>query len=488
MRQHLLPFLLALNTAVPIASYADYLVVVPAAKTEKVADWSLTLSGGELPAAIKGDLYSEPLSKYLRVIGEPAFKDTDVVWSLASGSLPTGLMFTDGGLTGIPTVKGSTSFEILASYKDKAGQEAYTLSVGGRMLRVTAIASGSNHTCAVTTSGAAKCWGDNTYGQLGSAGAYLSAIPKDVIGLSSGVVSITAGDGYSCAVTSAGAAKCWGNNAYGKLGNNNTMNSPTPVEVAGLSSGVTAISAGTAHTCAVVSGAARCWGYNSEGQLGNNTIGNSSKPVPVVGLTSGVASVSTDSGHSCAVTTGGAVKCWGRNTHGQLGTGGAGSPSLTPKDVSGLTAGVKAVTTGYGHSCAMLNSGYVKCWGRNSDGQLGTGDATSSNLPVNVMGLANAVELTSFSSHNCVRTSLGAIKCWGRNTGGQLGNGSTVDSSSPVDVVGLASNTIALTVGENHSCAVTTNGTVKCWGNNQRGQIGSEKLVNSVTPGEDIEY
>jgi len=243
------------------------------------------------------------------------------------------------------------------------------------------------HSCAVTTAGAALCWGLNGSGQLGNGTTTSSSRPVAVAGLSSGVASLASGDFHSCALTTAGAVRCWGWNLSGQLGRGNIADSATPVNVIGLGSGVRAVSAGADTSCVVTTGgAARCWGDNYWGELGTGTTARALVPTNVLGLSSGVASVSGDGGHTCAVTTAGAAKCWGYNAYGQVGNG-LTSDVKSPVGVVGLGSGVGASSSGFYFTCATTTAGAVKCWGYNSDGELGNGTTTNSPIPVGVLGL-----------------------------------------------------------------------------------------------------
>ena len=302
---------------------------------------------------------------------------------------------------------------------------------------VTTISAGGGYTCAVTSAGAAQCWGLNNVGELGNGNTINQNTPGVVSGLTSGVVAVSAGPDYSCAVTNTGDAQCWGYNGTGALGNGTSSGVPTttPVAVSGLSSGVVAVSAGLDYTCAVTSaGAALCWGADSTGQLGdgNNryTRPGTDTPVAVIGLTSGVVAISAGAYHTCALTSAGGVWCWGANDLGQLGIGVLSSYSTTPVAVSGLSSGVVAISAGDGHTCAVTSAGGVWCWGSNSAGQLGTGTPTYQSLyysttPVAVIGLTSGVvAISAGEGHTCAVTSVGAEWCWGSNVYGQLGNGS----------------------------------------------------------------
>ena len=464
------------------------LVASPTSQAEQVVtEIVMALTGGPaLPAGEVNWPYSYDLKQLLSVTGDSAYSASGVAWSLPSGALPAGLSLgSDGVISGTPTTKNLTgdSFQVLATYKAKTGQQVYTIVVNGAILHVTQISAGTYHTCAVTTSGGVKCWGYNSNGQLGNNSTTQSLVPVAVSGLTSGVASITGGGNHTCALTTSGGVKCWGFNAYGQMGNNSTTDSKVPVAVSGLTSGVTQIAVGNYHTCALTtSGGAKCWGFNAYGQMGNNSTTNSLVPVAVSGLTSGVASLAGGDNHTCAVTTAGGAKCWGLNYYGQLGNNSTANSNV-PVDVSGLTSGVASLAGGNAHTCAVTTSGGVKCWGRNTAGQLGNNSTTQSLVPVAVSGLTSGVaSITGGGNHTCALTTSGGVKCWGFNAYGQMGNNSTTDSKVPVAVSGLTSGVTQIAVGYLHTCAVTTAGGAKCWGNNGYGQMGNNSTANSNVP------
>ncbi len=352
--------------------------------------------------------------------------------------------------------------------------------------KVVPIATGRLHTCALTGMVGVKCWGNNFNGQLGDGTTMERHSPVDVIGLTSGVSAISAGLDHTCALTHSGGVKCWGINGDEQLGDGTFTDRHSPVDVSGLTSGVIAITAGGFHSCAVISsGGVKCWGENVKGQLGDGTTTDQPAPVNVVGLTSGVSAVAAGKFHTCALTATGAVKCWGFNGNGQLGDG-TFTERYSPVDVSGLTSGVIAIDAALFHTCALTTTGAVKCWGFNGNGQLGDGTTTDQSTPVTVNGLTSGiVGITAGGNHTCAITTSGGAKCLGINLDGQLGDGTLTERHSPVSAVGLTSGVFAISAGQFHTCALATISnvsTLKCWGYNGNGQLGDGTTTDRLTP------
>lgn len=333
-------------------------------------------------------------------------------------------------------------------------------------------------------------------------------------------VQVTDGSEFSCALTAGGGVECWGRNFHGQLGNGTTSpDRTTPVGVIGLDSGVIDLDAGAVSACAVTAaGAVKCWGNNENGQLGDGTTTHRSTPVDVVGLDSGVTSVSVSGdncsfdsvfqSHACAVTETGGVKCWGGNFAGQLGDG-TNTSSSVPVDVVGLTSGVVAVSAGGCHTCALTEAGGVKCWGHNYGGRLGDGTTTDRNVPVDVVGLeSGAAAVSGGSRKTCALTASGEVQCWGFVHPFQFGYLTPIDIpgfSGPVTalsndfpgcgLVGDAAECFVLTASPSSylsegvawlavACAVLENGNVKC---GQRG-YGSLALLRDWSFGCGLGY
>ena len=249
--------------------------------------------------------------------------------------------------------------------------------------------------------------------------------------------------------------ECWGSNLFGQLGDGTTTPKTTPTPVIELHHGVKAISAGYDNTCALLThGAVKCWGTNSFGGLGDGSIGGPEascecavKPVEVSGLQSGAKAISTGGYHSCALTNAGAVKCWGENDYTELGDG-TNVNKGTPVEASGLSSGINAISAGGYHTCVVTIAHAAECLGDNAAGQLGNGTdagpgrcvdgSACSWTPVEVIELRGVRAISASSGmHTCALTSAGKIKCWGENAYGELGDGTTSNRSAPVEVSGL---------------------------------------------------
>jgi alpha-tubulin suppressor-like RCC1 family protein len=272
-------------------------------------------------------------------------------------------------------------------------------------------------------------------GALGNGTTANSAKPVDVTGLTSGVEAIAAGGSFSCALLESGAVDCWGHNPFGQLGTGTNVDSSVPVRVHDLS-GVSAIAAGGQHACALMqSGGVECWGANYYGELGNGSTepDESSLPVQVLNLPEAATAVYVAGARSCARMLSGTLECWGANDYGELGNATLGSSPI-PVAVVGLPADVASIALGADHSCALLSTGTVACWGANEVGQLGTGTTVNSLHPLTVRRVMGVTALAAGGAHTCATLSSGSIRCWGSNSNGQLGNGDSSPSLLPVAV------------------------------------------------------
>jgi alpha-tubulin suppressor-like RCC1 family protein len=244
----------------------------------------------------------------------------------------------------------------------------------------------------------------------------------------------------------------------------------------------TAISNGTNLTCALLSNKTiKCWGNTGGGQAGDTDSTSRTTPVTVSGISTATA-VSGGGRNSCALLIDKTIQCWGYNYYGQLGDNST-TYSSTPVTVSGISNAI-AVSNGSNHTCALLSDGTIKCWGQNGDwGQLGDNSTTNRMTPVTVSGVSNAIAITvSKASHTCALLSDGTIKCWGLNNYGQLGDNSTTNRMTPVTVPGISSAT-AVSAGHDHTCALLSDSTIKCWGLDSWGQLGDgDPNANSTTP------
>jgi len=348
------------------------------------------------------------------------------------------------------------------------------------------IDAGNTHSCGLTSGGQPWCWGRNNVGQLGDSTAASTLVPVATYQSGwSAFTTVSAGGLHTCALTSAGAAWCWGNNGDGRLGDGTTNLGLAPVLVQG---GITfaTISVGDAHTCGLdASGQAYCWGNNSYGQLGDSTKVGKTSPT-AVHQPAGVTFTQVVSGarHTCGLTSGGQAYCWGYNGDGQLGIGTA-LQSLIPAAVSQGGVTYTSIYTEYQHTCALDSSGQAYCWGYNFYGQLGDNSTTTRKTPVAVQqsGGLTFVSLTTGSTHTCGLTSAGQEYCWGSNANGQLGTSNLTSSLTAVAVsqpAGVTFNQVSN--GTAHSCGLDGNGQTWCWGRNNWGQVGDGTTTQRTSP------
>ena len=417
-----------------------------------------------------------------------------------------------------------------AARGDAAGEMGNSLpavSLGtGRT--ATAITAGTNHTCALLDSAAVKCWGSNTGGQLGlgdtaargdAAGEMGNSLPAVSLGTGRTATAVSAGISFTCAVLDNATVKCWGNNATGQLGLGDTvlrgdnageMGNSLPAVNLGAGRTATGVSASTgASACAVLDNATlKCWGNNATGQLGlgdtanrGDAAGEMGDSLPAVSLGTGRTARGATSGdaHSCARLDNATVKCWGFNASGQLGLGttttrgdGAGEMGESLPAISlGSTRTATRVASGHDHVCASLDTGTLQCWGEASAGQLGSGDTVDRGDAPGEMGDALAptslgtgrtvVVIGSGTAHSCAVLDNATLKCWGSNAAGELGLGDTaargdgageMGNALPAVNLGTGRTATAVDGGSGFTCALLDNASVKCWGQNNFGQLG----------------
>ncbi len=415
-----------------------------------------------------------------------------------------------------------------------AAAQEWRFNTGGNRL-----AAGFAHACLRADSGKIKCWGDNSFGQLGlgdnqhrgdAAGELGDNLPVVDLGGRAAVEAVN-GNFHSCARLDDGTVKCWGYNSNGQLGSGDTqargdapgeMGSALPAANLGSGRSAAQLVAGGAHTCARLdNGAVKCWGSNSFGQLGlGDTVDRGvlstdmGDRLPAVDLGTGRFALELAAGgtHTCARLDNGAVKCWGYNLSGQLGIGdrlprGDGRNEMGDRlPVVNLGTGRSAVQLAVGpdHNCALLDDASVKCWGENAFGQLGvrgtfaqgdeTGEMGDKLFAVNLGSNRGALGVAVGLQHSCAILDDGTVKCWGGNAAGQLGIGDIISRGSnsfemgdnlAVAALGGGRRAAALVAGARFNCAYLDNGAVKCWGLNDAGQLGLGDTANrGDAPGE----
>lgn len=453
-------------------------VAVPVSTVSVSAPSSSVVVGGTLQ-----------LSVTLRDATNNVLTGRAVAWS---SSNPAVAAVSATGLVSGVAAGGPVS--ITATSEGRTGTFQVTVVAAPANRTYTAVTAGAYHTCGLTTTGAAFCWGQSEFGQLGdnSISSWMTS-PVAVLG---GLTfsSIAAGDFHTCGITTNGALYCWGLNDRGQLGDGTNTDRKLPTRVSGnlTFSSVTASGKSQlgSHTCALTTtGSAYCWGYNNAGQLGDGTNTARNSPAPVLGgLT--FTSLSARGFYTCGLTAAGIAYCWGQNDSGQLGDGTTTSKSVPNAVGGGLT--FATVNAGTDHACGVTRTGAGYCWGANFlYGQLGDGTQTQRLSPVAVSGGIVFADINAGDSHTCGWTANGVAYCWGDNFFGQVGDESNTVRFTPVRVSGGLSFAAVSTAGggklgrfgaSGHSCGVTRTGEAYCWGKNDLGAVGDGTRTNRNAP------
>jgi alpha-tubulin suppressor-like RCC1 family protein len=350
------------------------------------------------------------------------------------------------------------------------------------------VSAGWDFTCAAAqTTNLPYCWGANTYSQLGEGTQTARSRPTQLAGGLLQLTQVSGGSGFACGLATTGAAYCWGNNWYGQLGIDtaDVNQHATPEAVVGGHT-FQQIAAGFGHVCALdTDGAVWCWGAQSEGSLGVGVdrTGNT-HPLHVASLLR-FTQIDVGGNTSCALAESGDIWCWGYNGYGGVGNNSTDARLWVPVQVDGGRSYTQ-VSVGTFHTCG-ISLGAVYCWGRNVEAQLGIGTTSptsspGSAVPVPALGaLGLTRQVAAGNTHTCAVNATGETYCWGSNANGQLGDLTTTLRTSGV-LVRTDARFVAITAGLVHTCASTEAGATYCWGSNGSGRIGDGTVLQRTAP------
>ncbi|KIZ05682.1 regulator of chromosome condensation RCC1 [Monoraphidium neglectum] len=394
-----------------------------------------------------------------------------------------------------PLAPTSSGTAVLKISKPASGAACAAASCAGATPSAGAyLAVNQGHTCAVTQAGSVACSGFNQWGQLGGGSFSQANAPVNVGDSVANARAVVAGLRHSCALLSSGKVMCWGNNQYSQLGttaltaDQNTYKA-TPYAVDGLTNAI-ALSAGPYFTCAITSdGGLRCWGQNRAGEAAGQVTSDSIRRTPgasglisigdVIAVAAG-GPLSATAGFTCVVVRGGQVKCIGSNGAGLVIDS---SKPATEARQSWTDVAVKDavdIAAGQAHVCALRVGGKVSCWGSSAAGQVGNGVQGSNVLaPVEVVG-GGAVSVSAGTSHTAVLMSDGSVRTWGSNAYGQLGTGNQAARSTPGAATTLPTATAAVAGGDS-TCVLTAAGARACVGRGEWGSAGDNAPKQSIT-------
>jgi alpha-tubulin suppressor-like RCC1 family protein len=329
------------------------------------------------------------------------------------------------------------------------------------------IAAGVAHICLLDIKGEVLCWPS---WEPEAAANFFDAY--HVTGLEGDATAIAIGAYHSCALMRAGDVQCWGQNGYGQLGDGTTTDTTSPIHVHGLPEPVLQLTAGYAHTCALMSGGGvMCWGQNTYGQLGDGTNLDSSTPVAASGLEGEILTIKAGWSYTCVIDDHGKLTCWGLGPFDPE-NGGLQISFDTPTRLEWLGSTFQALATGVYHLCLVRQDSSIEC-----RGSIFSPEDPSSSSTFDTSSLTGKVrQIAAGADFNCVLTAEGGVKCWGDNYFGQLGD-STFLSNNPVDAMGLTEGVEAIGSGEYIACALMSDGGVKCWGDTSFPMTGEGRVT-----------
>jgi len=422
---------------------------------------------------------SELIGAVLRDAQGNVLSNRVVRWTVSNAAIAA-IDPVDGMLTGVD--RGTVT--VTATSEGKTATATRVI-----VIKYRSVTAGSMHACDIASGGIAWCWGLNgNEGRLGSSQLSAEAMSNVPVRVPGDVrfSQLSTYGRHTCGVSTTGKAYCWGYNGWGMLGDgSNVSQNPTPVAVAGNLT-FRSVTAGSDHSCGVATdNRAYCWGNNDWRQLGSGTAPTST-PVLVAGNLS-FAKITAGQSYTCGLTTGGDTYCWGANSIGQLGDGKTiaygnvfnGTPS---KVVGGLT--FQSISLGSQYACALTTIGQGYCWGSNNS-KFGNGNSTDSSSPVAMAGGVLFQSISAGFGHACGVTTTQMVYCWGSNSSGQLGTGGA-SSAFPVRAGSILASEVSAsgiaTGSASHSCAISKDRlTVWCWGRNDTGQLGNGSTTAGAT-------